>query len=1195
MIPNSVQSQATGVDTNGNDLIEAPGKFAVADNVVFNRDNMPERRRGYENDSLNIPSGYTPAQLLANASQTQAYMHLDNGLWYRDSATGGWLRKRYSSSAGAVGPVAVCVIGSTAYMTTRASTVVSLSLTSGLFTVIAGASGTSGATDATGSSARFGTALTGIATDGTNLYVCDQTNFAIRKIVISSGVVTTIGGVLSSSGTADGAFGVGKTTAPSDIVYNSSNSLLYFTDGHAVRSCSLSGTLATISGAVGASGVTDNVTGATARFSSPRGLAVANGAIYVCDYSNSAIRKVDIATTSTSTVAGIIGTAGDIDGGLGTSRVRTPLGMWFDGNATIYFTTISNGAAASRLRTLNTSSNSVATLLSGSSQADGASGTGGLAGNTIMTDKYGVRLFGAGNNELVLADCDICAVRVFYIDVAGLYTLHGGFSAFFSIKTPDRLATAALTSSQRVRMAETLGNSYFTSSTGIRKSTSASASLTQAGMVPGLDFITANNAAGTTLANNKSRAYRVLFGYRDANNLVVVGRPSGRVVHTNTSGAAKSVNLTVYIPPDFVVGSYFVQVYATAIVDSTIDPGDQMSLIAETAPDYASAIPITITDNVPDSFRMDAIYTDEAEEGIAQQNDPMPAAKDVCVFRNRLVLANLTDPHRVEMQMLGTESIVAASTITIGGVVYTARAAPAVAGEFKVYSAALGTGLGTQALNVDATAKSLVQAVNGNPANGSIYAFYVSGVDDAPGAITLEARLVGSPSFSVSSNLSGAFILTTSLNSASSIAQSTPNGLRVSKYNEPESMPVTNTILVGSSDDAIQRVLPLRDSMIVIKQRSIWRLIDSDPSAEPALLDNTCSCAGADTFAVLNNSVIGLSNQGFIGITDNGVQIIGRPEEHRVLAGIEERYSNTADFVGTGIEAQRMYLCRAYDAAADKAVVYSFNALTRAWSRHIHKPSAMTVVNDRVMMALDSTRGIVMTQRASRRNSQPFYYDNCDESSTVLISAVVGTTVTCTWTQTINYDGYLDDAGSDSIQPGFVILDGSNQFLVTAASVNAGTWTLTVNNTGLGTGSKTIYRSIPVTLEWAPIVAGNPGELKQFQGVTLKAETQDAYGFSFDYFNEDDQRDDPASTTYSSTLAAPRRARPATDLVTLNDFSTTRGKVSPWKSIVSAVNPLRAEGQHLSVRIKNAVAFSRVAIKSLIVQTRRIDSNKANQ
>src|SRR5258705_411907 len=67
--------------------------------------------------------------------------------------------------------------------------------------------GTPGFTDGTGTAARFSNP-TGICTDGTNLYVTDEDNNAIRKIVIATGVVTTISGTASTStgGFLDGTF-----------------------------------------------------------------------------------------------------------------------------------------------------------------------------------------------------------------------------------------------------------------------------------------------------------------------------------------------------------------------------------------------------------------------------------------------------------------------------------------------------------------------------------------------------------------------------------------------------------------------------------------------------------------------------------------------------------------------------------------------------------------------------------------------------------------------------------------------------------------------------------------------------------------------------------------------------------------------------------------------------------------------------
>ena len=59
-------------------------------------------------------------------------------------------------------------------------------------TTLAG-SGSSGSANGTGTTATFNNPE-GITTDGTNIYVSDTYNHMIRKIVISTGVVTTLAG-----------------------------------------------------------------------------------------------------------------------------------------------------------------------------------------------------------------------------------------------------------------------------------------------------------------------------------------------------------------------------------------------------------------------------------------------------------------------------------------------------------------------------------------------------------------------------------------------------------------------------------------------------------------------------------------------------------------------------------------------------------------------------------------------------------------------------------------------------------------------------------------------------------------------------------------------------------------------------------------------------------------------------------------
>jgi sugar lactone lactonase YvrE len=71
-------------------------------------------------------------------------------------------------------------------------------------TTIAGINWCNGSADGTGTEATFGGPY-GITTDGQNLYITDIWHYNIRKMVIETGVVTTLIGLVDHPGWADGA------------------------------------------------------------------------------------------------------------------------------------------------------------------------------------------------------------------------------------------------------------------------------------------------------------------------------------------------------------------------------------------------------------------------------------------------------------------------------------------------------------------------------------------------------------------------------------------------------------------------------------------------------------------------------------------------------------------------------------------------------------------------------------------------------------------------------------------------------------------------------------------------------------------------------------------------------------------------------------------------------------------------------
>lgn len=161
--------------------------------------------------------------------------------------------------------------------------------------LIAG-SGQAGFADGTGSSAQFNRPY-GITIDskGENLFIADSNNHRIRKVVISSGKVTTIAG--SGSNGAKDAFGTDAFLSFPEYVSIGADGRIYFTE---VGSSTIrlvepgTGKVLTIAG----SGTRGFLNGSRfdAKFNNPKGIfAHTDGnVLYIADAWNDLIRRVDI-------------------------------------------------------------------------------------------------------------------------------------------------------------------------------------------------------------------------------------------------------------------------------------------------------------------------------------------------------------------------------------------------------------------------------------------------------------------------------------------------------------------------------------------------------------------------------------------------------------------------------------------------------------------------------------------------------------------------------------------------------------------------------------------------------------------------------------------------------------------------------------------------------------------------------------
>jgi len=199
-------------------------------------------------------------------------------------------------------------------------------ISTGAVTTLAG-TGSIGSANGTGTSASFYYPQ-GITTDGTNLYVAEEGNHLIRKIVISTGVVTTVAGT-GSSGSANGTGTSASFQFPGGITTDGTN--LYVGDymNDLIRQIVIStGVVTTVAG-TGSSG-SANGTGTSASFQNPKGVTTDGTNLYVADMFNHLIRKIVISTGAVTTVAGT-GSQGSADGTGTSASFYRPTGITTDG------------------------------------------------------------------------------------------------------------------------------------------------------------------------------------------------------------------------------------------------------------------------------------------------------------------------------------------------------------------------------------------------------------------------------------------------------------------------------------------------------------------------------------------------------------------------------------------------------------------------------------------------------------------------------------------------------------------------------------------------------------------------------------------------------------------------------------------------------------------------------------------------
>jgi sugar lactone lactonase YvrE len=303
----------------------------------------------------------------------------------------------------------------------------------GSVTTLAGFSGACGSRDGSGDLAEF-CSPTSLVCDGAgNLFVTESGNHTVRKVVVATGAVATFAGRGSSTGSDDGIGGHARFSYPTGLVSdNGGNLLVADSVNHTIRKVVVAtGAVSTVAGLAGYGGSVDG-TGNGARFNFPVDLAYDGaGSVFVADQDNMLIRKVVVATAAVTTMAGSAGQAGSDDGIGMAARFAQPSALAFDGAGSLF---VADGAMHT-IRQIALATAAVTTL---AGSAGVAGSDDGVGTNARFHTPSGLACDGAG--QLFVADRGNYTIRKIVIATGTVTTLAG---AAGEAGTDDGPGTAA--------------------------------------------------------------------------------------------------------------------------------------------------------------------------------------------------------------------------------------------------------------------------------------------------------------------------------------------------------------------------------------------------------------------------------------------------------------------------------------------------------------------------------------------------------------------------------------------------------------------------------------------------------------------------------------------------------------------------------------------------------------------------------
>jgi hypothetical protein len=602
--------------------------------------------------------------------------------------------------------------------------------------------------------------------------------------------------------------------------------------------------------------------------------------------------------------------------------------------------------------------------------------------------------------------------------------------------------------------------------------------------------------------NGNAVAYRFVWGINDNNGRINLGKPSERLEFVLTPGSGlKSVALSVQIP-DGITTSHFLQVYRSRASGSATDKGsDEMGQVFEIVPTQDNIDidgKVDINDITTDGLIGATLYTSPTQEGILEGNSRPPVAKDIEIFREHAVYANIKLKHRAIFTLLGVSStgFQVDDTVVIDGDTYTGKASEsAVNKEFKVFT----TGNASQ--NIADTARSLISMINQKASfsNEDYKAVYLSGFEDLPGKIQIERTTNAASSFTVSATTAvhtasaSEYVFSPSDVEDSSLASDNvelPNAIMISKFAEFEAVPEKNIYECGDKDSAIERVVSISDRVFIFKDNGeVYSLTGLDNIDFTVQLFRRVKLYGANTLAKLNDNIYCFTDRGPAVFSQYGFKLIGEDIDEDMRAytaqSIFPTFETTAWAMASESDGRYIMYTPADNVSNITAKMWVYQVNNQAWSNWTLNRASGFVrpSNDKIYM----TSGSLVYQENKLFGSGDAgndFFEDLEGPFTIDTVSADGKTITVT-------------VAPARIAAGWSIT-GGNSLVSKVVSVTDKTIVIE-EDIGLTTGTILGAQPIAVRMDFE-VFGGQPGVMKQYREVQVgyRAKNQ---GFTIGFKN----------------------------------------------------------------------------------------------